>query len=484
VRAHPSGSALVAHGEVCRFVCAVCLGMTVIVRTWPAGALPSKQQQQQRHTILLNDHLPAHTSTKSHVSQAQYQMTMLLLVTILQRVLLLLEAKQNHLLNGGPLLSSQAPVLAGEELGVPSINPKVPTLAQNSEATSRPSCGTSLDRHSDVLVSSSRGGSVITIDEAVPVQEAQDNLTTAATSIQSREPALFEDDDEDEEKDLSFSDNEDTYKAIPEACSIPEHIIDAMQSITLKSYRHCPTPMQPNVPPTSPLQPKDNNNHNDNDNYDSDSGDLMPGAQFNYDDGDNGGGDSLCVAPGLQALGACGDVGTTLAKLVGSLVVDHEEYIQHQKNRMAKVELNQAARNLGSVILEDRIPEDLLAKARAYLDAAAAQMNEQSECCDSYIIWTRFMNSICTEIVNKCVHEPVHDTESHNDDYADLESSEDDSDDEFVERLGRDSLQPNKTVLNGLSKFGNGASALPNSAVIGAKPPGSSSVLASASCNH
>ena len=45
-------------------------------------------------------------------------------------------------------------------------------------------------------------------------------------------------------------------------------------------------------------------------------------------------------------------------------------------------------------------------------------------------------------------------------------------------------LQPNKTVMNGLSKFGIGASALPNSAVIGAKPPASIFLLASATCNH
>jgi hypothetical protein len=55
--------------------------------------------------------------------------------TTTPRPQLLVRPTGDHLLNGGPLLSSQAPVLAGEELGVPSINPRVPTPAQNSEAT-------------------------------------------------------------------------------------------------------------------------------------------------------------------------------------------------------------------------------------------------------------------------------------------------------------------------------------------------------------
>jgi hypothetical protein len=163
----------------------------------------------------------------------------------------------------------------------------------------------------------------------------------------------------------------------------------------------------------------------------------------------------LCVAPGLQAMGACGDAGTrsknhyapvadaaTLTKLVGCLVEEHKDFILHQRIRMAKDELNKAARNLGDVILEERIPIDLLTKAQTYLGAAAAQMNAQSECCDSYIIWTRFLNAICTEIVNKCVHEPVHDTESQDEDFPDPESSEQvdfevESDDQFDEFLGR-----------------------------------------------
>jgi hypothetical protein len=75
---------------------------------------------------------------------------------------------------------------------------------------------------------------------------------TAATSIQPREPAWFEDDDEEEEEDLLFSDNEDSYKAIPEAYSIPDHDIDSMQNITLKTYNHSPNLKQLKVPPTSP----------------------------------------------------------------------------------------------------------------------------------------------------------------------------------------------------------------------------------------
>jgi hypothetical protein len=154
-------------------------------------------------------------------------------------------------------------------------------------------------------------------------------------------------------------------------------------------------------------------------------------------------------------MGACGDVDTrnrnhyapvadaaTLTVLVGRLVEEHKDFILHQRIRMAKDELNKAARNLGDVILEERIPLDLLTKARTYLGAAAAQMNAQSECCDSYIIWTKFMNTICTEIVNKCVHEPVHDIESQNDDFPDHESSEQvdfevESEDQFDEFLGK-----------------------------------------------
>ena len=46
-------------------------------------------------------------------------------------------------------------------------------------------------------------------------------------------------------------------------------------------------------------------------------------------------------------------------------------------------------------------------------------------------------------------------------------------------------VQSNEAVLFSLSKFGNRGYTPPNSAVIGAMPPGSSSsVLASASCNH
>ena len=45
-------------------------------------------------------------------------------------------------------------------------------------------------------------------------------------------------------------------------------------------------------------------------------------------------------------------------------------------------------------------------------------------------------------------------------------------------------VQPNEAYVNGLSKFGIEASALPNLAVMGAKPPGISSMLDPASCTH
>ena len=45
-------------------------------------------------------------------------------------------------------------------------------------------------------------------------------------------------------------------------------------------------------------------------------------------------------------------------------------------------------------------------------------------------------------------------------------------------------VQPNEAYVSGLSKFGIEASALPNLAVKGAKPPGISSMLDPATCTH
>ena len=45
-------------------------------------------------------------------------------------------------------------------------------------------------------------------------------------------------------------------------------------------------------------------------------------------------------------------------------------------------------------------------------------------------------------------------------------------------------LQPNEAYANGLNEFGFEASALSNSALMGAKPPGISSMLDPATCNH
>ena len=45
-------------------------------------------------------------------------------------------------------------------------------------------------------------------------------------------------------------------------------------------------------------------------------------------------------------------------------------------------------------------------------------------------------------------------------------------------------VHPNEVHKSGSNKYGIGASALSNSAVFGAVPPGSSSLLASATCNH
>jgi hypothetical protein len=193
--------------------------------------------------------------------------------------------------------------------------------------------------------------------------------------------------------------------------------------------------------------------------------------------------------------------------LVNELIMSQGEFVLREKNRLTRQELVDASVSLGDVVLANQFSFGLLAKAQTFLHVAAAQTDEKNECCDRNIIITRFLNAVRTEILDECTNPNEPDNQ---DDWRNFETSERvDSDDEFDEFHTRDmkhcmnvrvqaispseflsaqsdgdSLQPNKTVLNGLSKFGNGASALPNSAVIGAKPPGSSSVLASASCNH
>ena len=92
-------------------------------------------------------------------------------------------------------------------------------------------------------------------------------------------------------------------------------------------------------------------------------------------------------------------------------------------------------------------------------------------------------NCIATTPTNWPVHEPENQSELS----ADFDSSEPlDIEEVFcgIHTRGMNLfMHPNEAVLNGLSTSGERDS-VPHNLVFGAKPPGSSSLLASATCNH
>ena len=177
---------------------------------------------------------------------------------------------------------------------------------------------------------------------------------------------------------------------------------------------------------------------------------------------------------------------------------DYEESIQDDKNKIARKELVDAAVALTKVVMANQPSISLLGKARTYLHLATDQMSEVSDCCDSHIVLTRLLNALRTEIVEYCINsnciantptnEPVHEPEDQSDLFADFETSEPlDLEVEFEDFHTRGMklcVHPNEASLSCLSLSGKGNSVPPNSAVLGAMTPGSSPVLASATCNQ
>jgi hypothetical protein len=187
-----------------------------------------------------------------------------------------------------------------------------------------------------------------------------------------------------------------------------------------------------------------------------------------------------------------------LQKAVSELMRTNREFITKEKNKMAKAELDKAAVALGDVIVANSVPLPLLAKAQTFLHVAVAPESESSEACDKFIIITKLVNAMCTEIVQECMKsncetnlpttQPVHEPEDQSDLFGDFETSElldlQNELDELHARGVSYCLHPNEAILSSLSKYGDGNCFPPNSAVCGPMRPGSSSLLASATCIH
>ena len=222
------------------------------------------------------------------------------------------------------------------------------------------------------------------------------------------------------------------------------------------------------------------------------------------------------------------------------------EFIVKERNRMARKELLDATQSLADllvakadVLLARKFTAIELAKANAYLHAANEQMSEQSETCDSDIVLTKLIKTVCVDLLGllstcELVLSPgldpdfselaLHASESVDlsdpfvlsedyvrEDHNDLDffashtqsmmnssicvhgPNNDISLSELLHPQPEDDdpsgfnmdffLQANEAVPSSLSKFGKRANTPPNLAVCGAKTPGSKSVLASAPCN-
>ena len=190
--------------------------------------------------------------------------------------------------------------------------------------------------------------------------------------------------------------------------------------------------------------------------------------------------------------------------VVNELMRSNREFIERERARLAKEELDRAAVALGDVVVNHDISMRLHAKARTYLHAASAQTvesNELSESSDKCIVITKLLNAVCTEIAQECMYanrysnppttEPVHEPDCHNDQadlFASFETSKraefDEEFDKFHSKCMKHGVRPNEAFFSSLNESGDRDSVPPNLALCGAKPPGSSSMLASATCNH
>ena len=193
-----------------------------------------------------------------------------------------------------------------------------------------------------------------------------------------------------------------------------------------------------------------------------------------------------------------------ISKLVTSLKAQNLDYVKVEVDKLAKKDLEDAADELIKVTKGgiDVIPPPKLAKAHAHIQVAVAQLKSEEKDSSAYnIILAKLVRTACTDIVQSLSK----DEDEHYDDFEESEPlalSESDDEAEVGPRFScarlsmkelaaihafdvNSNMPPNKTVRNAMNKFGKGASASPNSAVIGAMPPGCcASVLASASCNH